>query len=388
MATSLQNLLAYSNAGIVIPDTSAIRDAIIAELEENVFQQEIDKSQESALGRLVEWLTVTFAQVAGMSAWMTNQMNLKYASGAFLDAWASNFGIERRGASNSRVLCVCQGTTGTVIPQGSLVSNTSGDLFSLDGQVTLDSSGAALGYFTAVNPGNVPCGASSVNVISTAIVGWTSVNNTNAGTPGSDRESDYSLRQRIAAGFMNGDGYTAAMSKRLLQVEGVQSVCVIDNPSTTPATIRGIADIPAHSIFVCVFGGDSSAIADVIFRTKPLGTGYYKTGITPVSVSDEYGNSADVYFARPTTKSTGNIGVTVKNVSYGGSDLQADITRIISDFIASVGIGGSFTTTQLAVAIQNGIQGILVTNVTVATTTYNANEVPAMGTVNITVNYN
>lgn len=384
MALSVQNLLNYSSAGIIIPDTSAIREMVIQEMEQAVFQQSIDASEETALGRLIESLTSVFAQIGGLSAWMAEQMNLNYSTGVFLDAWAANFGISRKGASNSTVICTCQGVAGTTIPQGSLVANSNNDMFSLDETITLDTNGSANGYFTAIETGDIQCGANTVNVIATAIVGWTSVNNSSAGIPGSSRESDYSLRQRILSGNMNGDGYTTTLYKRLLQIDGVKSVCVLDNTKSTDDSIKGIT-VPGHSVFICVKGGDDIEIANVIFRTKPFGTGYYTTGITPVSVSDEYGNSGSVYFKRPTDASVGTVRVDVTNVSYGGQDLKGDIEGIVNEFLASVGIGGSFTQTQLAVAIQNGISGIIVTQVIVSDTSFNGDEMPIAGTFTINI---
>lgn len=376
MASNLENIIEITDSGIVIPDTSALRDAIIADLEETVFLQEIDHSQETVLGRLVEWMALCFAQITGLTAWSSTQVNMKYSTGAYLDAWASNFGISRKTATNSRVSCICQGTAGTVIPAGSLVRNSGGDLFSNQSQITLNASGEAVETFYAVEPGPIPCAANTVNVIATAIPGWDTVNNASDGTVGTSIETDDELRARIRIANFSGSGYVQTIAKRILQLDGVVSAKVVDNPSGSSATINGVS-VPAHSIFVCVSGGDEYEIARTIFNTKPLGTGYYTTGLTAVTVTDEMGNSGDVYFARPSTATT-QVSITVKNVSYGGSDVAADVKSAIEAFLSTVGIGGSFTTTSLAVYVQSVVSGIVVTALTATKVSWTNLQIPAL----------
>lgn len=363
MANNLQNALTMTSAGVVIPDTSVIREAIINDLEETVFQQKIDTSQETVLGRMIEWMATCFAQVCGVTAWMSNQFNIKMASGTFLDAWADNFNMFRKLSSNSRVFCSLSGTNGTTIPQGSYISNTNGNLFTCDSDIVLDASGNGSGFFTAVESGPIPCAANTVNVIKSAISGWDTVNNSSTGTVGSDTESDYSLRNRILNNAFVGTGYVGTVTNALMQLDGVSNVLVLSNPKTTADTVNGIT-MPAHSIYVCVQGGDPDEIAKTIYSTKPIGAAYTNDGTNVVTrvINDEYsGQGITVYFNTPVARST-SVTMTVRNQSYAGTDIESDIDAAIEVYFQSKGIGKTATAIELALAIQEQIGGIVVTN--------------------------
>lgn len=389
MANNLQNALTMTSAGVVIPDTSVIREAIINDLEESVFQQKIDTSQETVLGRLIEWMTVCFAQVCGITAWTANQFNIKMASGNFLDAWADNFNMFRKLSSNSRVQCSVSGTQGTVIPAGSYISNTNGDLFTCDSDITIDSSGDGSGFFTAVESGPISCAANTVNVIRSAISGWTSVNNQNSGTVGSDTESDYSLRNRIVNNTFVGSGYVGTVTNALMQLDGVSNVLILSNPRTSAQTINGIS-VAAHGIFACVEGGNNGEIAQTIYKTKPIGAAYTNAGTNKISVNitDEYsGQEIIVRFNRPVTN-TINVTLTAKNLSYSGTDIESDIKDAITSFLQSKGIGKSASAIELAMAVQEQVTGISVTSATIggsSSVSCTSEQVFALGTANITI---
>ena len=389
MANNLQNALMMTTAGVVIPDTSVIRDAIINDLEETVFQQKIDASQETVLGRLIEWMTVCFAQVCGITAWTANQFNIKLATGNFLDAWADNFNMFRKQSTNSRVQCSVTGTQGTVIPEGSYISNTNGDLFTCDADITIDVSGDGSGFFTAVDSGPIPCAANTMTTIRSAISGWTSVNNPNYGTVGTDTETDYSLRNRIVSNTFVGSGYVGTVTNALMQLDGVSNVLVLSNPSTSTQTINSIS-VAAHGIFVCVEGGDNEEIAKTIYATKPIGAAYTNAGTNKqtVDITDGIsGQQITVRFNRPSAKSV-NVAITARNQSYSGTDIQADITSAIIAFLQSKGIGNTATAIEMALAVQEQVSGIVVTSSTIAngaSSSCNGEQVFSLGTATITV---
>ena len=363
MANNLQNALTITAAGVVIPDTSVIREAIINDLEETVFQQKIDTSQETVLGRLIEWMTLSFAQVCGITAWMSNQFNIKMASGNFLDAWADNFNMFRKLSSNSRVFCSLGGTAGTTIPKGSYVANTNGDLFTCDADIVLDASGNGSGFFTAVESGPISCAANTVNVIKSAISGWDTVNNPSIGTVGSETESDYSLRNRILNNAFVGTGYVGTVTNALMQLDGVSNVLVLSNPNTTSTTLNGIT-MPPHSIYACVQGGDPDEIAKTIYMTKPIGAAYTNNGSNVITriVTDEYsGQGITVHFNTPTAKSV-SVTAAIRNQSYAGTDMESDINAAIEVFLQSKGIGKTASAIELALSIQDQVGGIVVTS--------------------------
>ena len=389
MANNLQNALTITSAGVVIPDTSVIREAIINDLEESVFHQKIDASQETVLGRIIEWMTVCFAQICGLTAWTTNQFNIKMATGVFLDAWADNFRMSRKLSSNSRVMCQVTGTHDTVIPQGSLVANGNGDMFSSDASITIDASGNGSGFFTAVESGPVPCAARTVTNIRTAVAGWSTVTNANAGIVGTETETDYSLRNRIVSNAFVGIGYVGTVTNALMQLNGVTNVLVLSNPSTEETDINGIT-VAAHGIYSCVEGGDSDEIAQTIYKYKPIGAAYSTDGLNVEQkiVTDQYsGQGITVTFNRPTANSI-SVTMAVRNQSYAGTDMESDIKRAIDVFFQSKGIGKKATSIELAMAIQEQIPGIVVTSASLNNLNEvecNSEQVFSRGTTTITI---
>lgn len=390
MANNLQNALTITSAGVVIPDTSVIREAIITDLEETVFRQKIDASQETVLGRIIEWMTTCFAQICGLTAWTTNQFNIKLATGVFLDAWADNFRMSRKLSSNSRVMCQVTGTHDTVIPPGSLVANGNGDMFSADAAITIDASGNGSGFFTAVESGPVPCAAETVTNIRTAVAGWATVTNANAGNVGTDTETDYSLRNRITSNAFVGIGYVGTVTNALMQLDGVTNVLVLSNPSTSPTNINGIT-VAAHGIYSCVEGGDPDEIAQTIYKYKPIGAAYTtNAGSNRVEriVTDQYsGQGITVTFNRPTAYSI-SVTMAVRNQSYAGTDMQSEIGRAIDVFFQSKGIGKKATSIELAMAVQAQIPGIVVTSASLNSLNEvecNSQQVFSRGTTTITI---
>ena len=389
MANNLQNVLSFTKSGVVIPDTSVIRDAIINDLEESVFHQTIDKSQETILGRLIEYLTITFSQMTGLSAWLSTQFNIKQSTGLFLDAWASNFNMNRKTSANSKVFCSMTGDAGTVIPAGSIIANTDGDYFLCDTEVTLDSAGDGSGYFTAQESGPIPCGSGTVNQIVTAIPGWNTVTNSANGVLGSDVESDYSLRNRILESYFVGAGYTGTVIKALNEIDGVTAVLVLSNPNSSNKIENGVTMLP-HSIYVCIVGGDNQKIAETIYKTKPIGAAYTTvTGDQSVNITDEYsGQTITIHFMRPTSN-TISATLTVRNDSYAGDDLAGDVQTAVTEFFNSAGIGKTVQSFSLAVSVQNQVSGVTVTSCTFnsgsSSVTCTNKQVFALNAVNVTV---
>lgn len=162
-------------------------------------------------------------------------------------------------------------------------------------------------------------------------------------------ESDSSYRSRIVMSASRGSGFASSIRQAISEIPGVTGVVVLDNglgdPSALPVDAFGnpveqAISVSPHSIFVCVKGGDSNAIARAIMETRSLGCGY--------AISEEYGTpehiiiqdtdlsntSFEAYIYRPTRKYI-KFEVTVNGRAYTGSDIvgdtKASIARLVDD---------------------------------------------------------
>lgn len=176
-----------------------------------------------------------------------------------------------------------------------LVTATSDQDFTASGGAVITKAGVAVDFFGVPDGAAVlPVGA--LSKIETAVAGWDSISNPQAGLTGADRETDEALRTRRARSI----GITAtntldALVSRLGQVDLVSEAAVFEN-STDATDADGT---PAHSMWAIVEGGDDGEIAEVIYQTRAGGIGM--RGAVSVDVpSPLTGNETTIRFDRPT----------------------------------------------------------------------------------------
>lgn len=220
------------------------------------------------------------------------------AAGAALDNSVALVGITRLPATKTTVTCQLDGTATTVVPSGSQVGNTNGDLFTLLADVTIPGDGE----FEALSEGAVPAVASTVNTIVTPVSGWDTVDNTDAGVIGREEETDAELRLRREQSLaIIGAGTVESIRSRIINtLTDVTECAVFENTAdiTDPVSNR-----PPHSLEIVVLGGDDQEIADLIWQIKPGGIQLYNNpsgGVTK-TVVDSNGDNQTIYFTRPTT---------------------------------------------------------------------------------------
>lgn len=151
-----------------------------------------------------------------------------------------------------------------------------------------------VGEVIAVNSGPIEQPANTIDTILTPMLGWDSVINPVAATPGEDRETDEDLRLRFRnAKFERATNTLDATYSALVNTDGVSEVTIYEN-DTSVVDVNGV---PAHSFLPIVVGGLSTDIANAIWDNKPIGILSY--GNTTVSISDVQGFPHDISFSRP-----------------------------------------------------------------------------------------
>lgn len=150
---------------------------------------------------------------------------------------------------------------------------------------------------TNIVVGNIPLSPDSLTTISTPILGWDSVNNPLAGVTGSNEETDDELRERFRENkFTTAQNISDALYSDLIDIDGVSKVVIYDNNTDTTDADH---DIPPHSFKVLILGGNTTEIANVIWKNQPLGIS--SSGDEEVEITDSQGVDQLIHFQRPTS---------------------------------------------------------------------------------------
>lgn len=151
--------------------------------------------------------------------------------------------------------------------------------------------------FVAQVAGATPVPAGTMTEIVTPVSGLSRTNNLDAGSTGSEIETDTALRLRRQESLqLAGAATLAAIRSGLLNnVDDVTAVSITENRTDAP-----VGGLPAHSFECVVSGGEGTneqEIAQQIWDTKPAGIETH--GSVTRQVIDTNGDSQDVKFSRP-----------------------------------------------------------------------------------------
>lgn len=268
-----------------------------------------------------------------------NSKDPNKASGVDLDVIASLTGTSRSEGTASTVTgFVLSGVASplTTVPAGTIFESvTTGSRWTLDQQWTLDSSGRAVVDITCTEVGPIEADAGTITRIITTVPGLTSCNNPSPATPGTEIESDSSLRvKRATAVGRPGNNQIDSMLGELYAVDGTRRVKVYENDTNTTDS----NGLPPHSIAPIIDGGTDADVAMAIYIKKSPGVTLYQAG-TPVSVdvtSPTYpDNVKTIKFSRPKYVDM-IIAVTIKN----DGSLPSNTQDLIRDAFIEFASGG------------------------------------------------
>ena len=268
-----------------------------------------------------------------------NSKDPNKASGVDLDVIASLTGTSRSEGTASTVTgFVLSGVASplTTVPAGTIFESvTTGSRWTLDQQWTLDSSGQAVVDITCTEIGPIEADAGTITRIITTVPGLTSCNNPSPATPGTEIESDSSLRvKRATAVGRPGNNQIDSMLGELYAVDGTRRVKVYENDTNTTDS----NGLPPHSIAPIIDGGTDADVAMAIYTKKNPGVALYQAG-TPVSVdvaSPIYpDNVKTIKFSRPKYVDM-VIAVTIKN----DGSLPSNTQDLIRDAFIEFAAGG------------------------------------------------
>ena len=369
--TNLYNFL--TSTGVIVPDDRSVLLGIQTKFQE-IFGTDIDLSAETPVGRLIEAFAVVIKSTLGVTAQTANQFNVNEATGIYLDAIAQIYDLKRIAGTKTKITIKCifsDNPSGkSTIQAGALVMcSSNGEVFRIDAAIPNvglkddDGNFYAIGSATAIKTGPIVAPIGTVDSIQTAVLGWSSVTNIAPTYIGTDIETDEAFRQRILNSRPIGIGFNTHLVSALNRLDGVYSNCVYENNTGTEMVKKvdgedGSIVIPPHSIYVgidCIETEELLAnIASEISRAKPIGTGMVDTGVTGGTLvqrevqygyNNSYTKNISLYWAKKTAIL---VALTYSFGNYTGDDINADIVRVVAEYMDTIGVGGIVYGTMIA----------------------------------------
>ena len=236
--------------------------------------------------------------------------------------------------------------------------------------------------------------ANTITNIVTPILGWDSVTNPIAASPGRLQETDEELRIRFRnTKLARSSNILDSLYSALLNLDGVEEVRIYEN-DTDVTDSNGV--LP-HSFLPVVLGGSSQLIAETIWKNKPMGI--RSQGNTVIQITDSQGFVHDIGLERPnpvTIYVIVNLSEdTESNTPFPGDGVQQVQASIINYAASNFGVGKDVIYSRLFTPI-NQIPGHQVDSLFIGTSpspvgTANIpiafNEIASFESINITVNF-
>lgn len=251
------------------------------------FGANFDVSPESPDGQVIGIVADEIATCWEQAQQVFNAYRPGAVEGVGLDNVCELTNTKRYVNKPSQATVYCDGTSGTLVPAGSLVSDGSRK-FRLDTDVTLPGDVTAI----ATEPGEYYIAADTIINILTPIAGWTSVTNPTIGTTGINYESDPELRARRDKTTAVNSATTAEAIYASLADLDIDYIRVRDND-----TDAAIGSQPPGTVFVVVDGGTSNDIARRIYNAKTGGVPTH--GDIEITINDSRGYPHPIKFSRP-----------------------------------------------------------------------------------------
>ncbi|MDH4163335.1 MAG: hypothetical protein OEW15_11700 [Nitrospirota bacterium] len=280
-----------------------------------------------------------------------NSFSPTTAQGVGLSRVVKINGLRRNVPTRSTAIVTITGTAGTVILNG-IVADSLGQQWALPASVTIPPGGDIDVTATSTVDGAVQAEASTITVISTPTLGWQSVTNSSAATPGAPVEQDGELRLRQSVSqAIPAQTVIQATRAALANLSGVTEVRAYEN-------VTDITDgngLPPHSVCFIVQGGDVTDITNTIGLYKTPGTNTFATG--PNSHAETYidpaGLPVPINFYSPGIAATIGVQLTIKALTGWDSSFETPIAAAVAELVASFGIGGTVVYTQIFVSAYN-----------------------------------
>lgn len=265
---------------------------------------QINVGGESALGQNNATFGAGLAEAWEVLAAVYRSLYPDSATGEALDNVCAITGVTRLPATKSLVEITCNGTNGTVLAIGRVISvDATGDRFVSIEAATIPAGGSIDVTFESEEYGPVPLTTGQALTIETPVAGWSAAVAGADAVQGRDIETDAALRLRRASLLsIAGVATIEAIRADILAVDDVASCFVYENVSL----VTDGRSLPPKSIEVIVQEGAGAGasfeqdVADAIFETKAAGIETYGHPPSDVTktVTDSMGINHTINFTK------------------------------------------------------------------------------------------
>lgn len=316
-----------------------------------IYGADIYLGADSMDGQWTAILAQALYDTALLGAQTYNSFSPSTAQGIGLSRVVKINGLRRNIPTNSTVVLTIVGTAGTVITDGIAVDNLN-QQWILPTTVTIPPGGEIDVTATAQFEGAVNAEPSTINGIFTPTLGWQTVDNDAAASPGAPVEQDGELRVRQSQSTsIPAQTVIQATKSALANLSGVSEVRAYEN-------VTDITDgngLPPHSVCFIVQGGDITEITNTIGLYKTPGTNTFATGTNAQHevYNDPAGLPVPINFYNPAISATIAVELTIKALTGWDTSFETPIAAAVAALIESFGIGGTVVYTQIFVAGYN-----------------------------------
>ena len=245
--------ITIGSTGITVPDTPTIRAGYSTVWQSAYPNLNTDAS--TPQGQIITSETAIMANVMANMLALFNSFNPRTATAPMQDYLANIFLLERFPATSSVAYLVVYGLTGKIIPAGTQFQNENGDVFISSSVYTITNSGVPDMQVVCQTSGAI---AGSLLILSRRlsplVQGIDSVNNTSAGTIGSDSETREAFDIRIQNTISkNAEGSLSAILSNVLSLSDVSDAVVWENRTDARSYLswrdaRTPFCVPAYSV--------------------------------------------------------------------------------------------------------------------------------------------
>lgn len=289
--TSVTDLVFIDATGYHYADYPTFQAWLIAQYQ-NIYGTDVYLEPDSQDGQFIAILSKALYDTASLGASVYNSFSPLTGQGTGLSRLVKINGLTRLVPSFSTVTLTIVGVAGTVISNG-IASDSLQQQWLLPISVTIPGGGSIDVVATASQVGFITADIDTVTTIFTPTLGWQSVSNAAAATPGAAVETDFALRirQSVSTSLPAQTVFDATLGA-VANVTGVTKVKGYENFTGTTNAI----DLPPHSICVTTVGGASQDIANAIVAQKTPGTNPVgNTG--PIACVDAAGMPLAIFYS-------------------------------------------------------------------------------------------
>lgn len=244
------------DTGTVSVDTADMLADVQAEWKA-ALGSKLNTAASTLQGTMIAAEVIARVDVMKNNAELANMINPDLSVGTFLDAVCSFLAVERGDDKSTFVYNVTvTGTSTTVIPAGSRVETSNGDIFYTTSSVTIPSSLKTTVTLQSEDYGDIAATAQTLTIVD-GTIGWGSCVISAASTvsPGTTARTDSQLRLARKAQLATlGKGSVEAISAAIASVANVDSVLVIQNNTGSTGLVNGVNFTLPNATWICVSG--------------------------------------------------------------------------------------------------------------------------------------